>query len=124
MTSHYETAGRAFQGHDRVLYTADISRQCAFGLGRPGSSLVKGAFLSSPRASCGWKLLSLFPERHEVVDDGRVRFVNRPDVPAFLAQVVIHDCAQPGKGHHSRHETTRRAGRYCNAQGSTSPHIP
>jgi len=30
--SHYETAGRAFQGHDRVLYTADISRQCAFGL--------------------------------------------------------------------------------------------
>jgi hypothetical protein len=49
--------------------------------------------------------------------------VNRPDVPAFLAQVVIHDCAQPGKGHHSCHETTRRAGR-CNAQGSTSPHIP
>ena len=41
-----------------------------------------------------------------------------------LSDCVFHDCAQPGKGHHSRHETTRRAGRYCNAQGSTSPHIP
>ena len=56
----------------------------------------------------GWRLLRLFRERREVVDESRVVLVNCPNVPTLLAQVVVHDRAYPTKGRNACDETARR----------------
>ena len=40
-----------------------------------------------------WKLLRLFRERRDVVDDSGIALENRPHKPAFVTQVVVHDHA-------------------------------
>jgi hypothetical protein len=59
-----------------------------------------------------------------MIDDRSILLVNRPNVPASLAQVVVHHDAQSEITDDANHDVARRAGGYCNAQMFyNSPHF-